>query len=172
MAERSEIQKAFESLPGMNCFVCAPARLNPAGLNLVFEETADGSRTTFSLPATYQSYPGFLHGGILSAVLDETMAYVGVFKRRLLPFTKTLTLNYRQAVKAGEAHECTASLVEMREEGFSARGLIRNEKGRVVLTASAEFVLPTLAMAARMGIFPGNEGGPGAPLDGVTRFFR
>ena len=91
---RTPIQESFEQLEGMNCFACAPKRLNALGLELIFEETEDGAATQFCLPLHFQSYPGFLHGGILATVLDETMAYAGVFKLHVLPFTTDFTTRF------------------------------------------------------------------------------
>src|SRR4051812_36474642 len=99
MRERTELQRSFEKLAGMNCFACAPPSLNPSGLNLIFEETAKGAATVLRLPKHFQSYPGFLHGGIISAVLDETLAYAGVFKLHVMPFTRRLELKYLRGVK-------------------------------------------------------------------------
>jgi acyl-coenzyme A thioesterase PaaI-like protein len=53
-----------------NCFVCGLD--NPYGLCLHFESDGTGravARTSFS--SEYQGYPGIVHGGILSTVLDE-----------------------------------------------------------------------------------------------------
>lgn len=161
--ERGAIQRSFEHLPGMNCFVCAPRGLNPHGLDLVFEETADGARTELRADARFQSYPGFLHGGILSAVLDETMAYAGVFKKKRLPFTKTLTLSFRAAVPAAEAHVCEARLLEGDDKGYRAEATIRDARGRALVTASAEFATPSLRMAKRMLA--------GVALEGFEAFF-
>lgn len=138
------------SFADVGCFACAPAERNPDGLNLVFEETADGARTRFSLPASFESYPGYLHGGIVSAVLDETMGYVGVFKERTLPFTRHLEVTFRYGVRGGHRYECVARLVAATETGYRASASIRDAGGRDLVLATAEFARPTKRMAERM----------------------
>lgn len=51
------------------CFVCGLK--NVAGLKASFYETEDGALVaTFTPAAVHQSYPGRLHGGIASTILD------------------------------------------------------------------------------------------------------
>jgi len=148
----------------MNCFVCAPERLNASGLNLVFEETETGASAPLRLPAHFQSYPGFLHGGILCAVLDETMAYAAVFKYHVLPFTRRLTTQFRGGVRAEGDYVCRARLISGGRERFEAEASIEDEQGRALVQAHGEFVVPSANMAARMM--------PGVPLDGFLEFFN
>lgn len=53
------------------CFVCG--RQNPVGLKLTFyeDDEAHEVRVDFTVPEEYQGYPGVVHGGIVSAILDE-----------------------------------------------------------------------------------------------------
>lgn len=159
--KRSDIQKCFEHFPGMNCFACAPARLNPDGLNLVFEETAKGARTRLWLAKKFQSYPGYIHGGLVSGVLDETMAYAGVFKKRCLPFTKSLKIDYRLGVSAETEYFCEAEIESDAGDRYFSRGVIRDLKGRAVVLGWAEFSIPTVRMIERM-----------MPLNGVEAFHQ
>ncbi|MEI9479272.1 MAG: hotdog domain-containing protein, partial [Deltaproteobacteria bacterium] len=57
-----------------NCFVCGEK--NPGGLRLSFDIDKEKKtlKTTFVGSPVYQGYDGILHGGILSALLDEAMA--------------------------------------------------------------------------------------------------
>jgi len=55
------------------CFGCGPA--NPAGLQLEFLIAEDGSVVCFAtIPGTFDGHPGYLHGGIIATLLDETMS--------------------------------------------------------------------------------------------------
>ncbi len=148
--QRTPIQIEFEKLPGMNCFACAPRQLNASGLNLVFEETPEGAKTTFSIPNHFQSYPGYIHGGILCSVLDETMAYAGIFKKRKMPFTRAITLTFRHAVAANLMHCCTATITNDMGDGFSAKAVIKNLANASLVLAKAQFMIPTPKMVQRM----------------------
>ena len=59
-----------------NCFACG--KENPVGLK-VSPERADGrSRLTWSPGPLYEGYRNVIHGGIVSTLLDEAMAYAAL----------------------------------------------------------------------------------------------
>jgi uncharacterized protein (TIGR00369 family) len=54
------------------CFICGEK--NHAGLHLNFYEQADGTiLAKFAGKEHHQSYPGRMHGGVITAALDETI---------------------------------------------------------------------------------------------------
>ncbi len=54
------------------CFVCGER--NPAGMHVHFYEQEDGSLLAkFAGADHHQSYPGRMHGGAITAILDETI---------------------------------------------------------------------------------------------------
>lgn len=57
------------------CFICGPE--NPIGLKVDFkiDEQKNQSETTISLSEHYQGWQGVVHGGIISALLDEAAIY-------------------------------------------------------------------------------------------------
>ena len=55
-----------------NCFVCGVN--NPFGLHSAFYELEDGTIVGLvTADPRHQSYPGRVHGGVICALLDETM---------------------------------------------------------------------------------------------------
>ena len=55
------------------CFGCGPA--NPGGLHLEFLLAPDGTVVCpVTIPETFDGNPGYLHGGIIATLLDETMS--------------------------------------------------------------------------------------------------
>ena len=57
-----------------NCIACGKA--NPFSLGLSFDLLPDGSvQSRFKGNAIYQGYKGILHGGIVSTLLDASMAH-------------------------------------------------------------------------------------------------
>lgn len=54
------------------CFICGLS--NPIGLKMVFHEDHRSGRlrAELTIPDTYRSYPGVVHGGIVATILDET----------------------------------------------------------------------------------------------------
>lgn len=55
-----------------NCFVCGPG--HRGGLHLQFALLDDGSvQARFGCGKSFEGYPGLLHGGVISALLDGAM---------------------------------------------------------------------------------------------------
>jgi acyl-coenzyme A thioesterase PaaI-like protein len=86
------------------CFVCGLG--NPIGLKLVFQQDPQNGLiyTVFSVPDTYRSYPGVVHGGIVSTILDETsgralMMHTG--DENLFFVTAKMEVRYRRAAPTG-----------------------------------------------------------------------
>jgi uncharacterized protein (TIGR00369 family) len=55
------------------CFGCG--QNNPIGLRLDFQWDGKTARTEFTPTKVYQGWPGVVHGGIITSMLDEAMAY-------------------------------------------------------------------------------------------------
>jgi uncharacterized protein (TIGR00369 family) len=82
------------------CFGCGPA--NPGGLQLEFFVAPDGTlvgATTVS--SAFEGHPGYLHGGIIATLLDETMSKA-VRAKGLTAMTRHMEIDYRRPVPSGE----------------------------------------------------------------------
>lgn len=79
------------------CFVCGPD--NPVGLktNLEVDRDSQSARCTLAVPAEYQGWQGMVHGGIISALLDEVSAYAGMTVAATV-VTGELTTRFRKSV--------------------------------------------------------------------------
>jgi uncharacterized protein (TIGR00369 family) len=81
------------------CFGCGPA--NPSGLKLEFFLGSDGAvvcPTTVS--NFFEGHPGYLHGGIIATLLDESMSKA-VRARGLSAMTRHMEIDYRRPVPSG-----------------------------------------------------------------------
>ena len=78
------------------CFGCGEA--NQGGLQLAFLQAPD---ETVVCPATvadtFEGHPGYLHGGIIATLLDETMSKA-VRAKGLTAMTRHLEIDYRLPV--------------------------------------------------------------------------
>jgi len=78
------------------CFVCGLK--NAAGLKASFYETDDHALVaTFTPGEIHQSYPGRLHGGIASTILDETIGRAVMIgsNKEVWGVTLELTVEYK-----------------------------------------------------------------------------
>jgi uncharacterized protein (TIGR00369 family) len=135
------------------CFVCG--RDNPHGLRVEFFEDGQKVFAEFTPAEHHQGWPGVLHGGIISALLDETIGRVAFLHDRWvqtarleLRFIKPAPLGKR-LLATGEATRDARRLMEMRGQLVTAEG------GELLAEASGTFVrLPDAArddLARRLG---------------------
>ena len=68
------------------------------GLSWTRLESPDGVRCTFTPAAEHRGPPGYLHGGLAAALLDETMAAVSIVLEDVHTVTGTLSLRYPHPV--------------------------------------------------------------------------
>ena len=123
------------------CFLCGLQ--NPVGLKLAFYDDLEAGqvRSEFTVPDEYQGYPGVVHGGIVSAILDETAGRAVMLggKDDNLFATLRFTIRYRRPTPTNTP--LTALGWVTREGGVStkAAGEIRLPDGTV--TAECESLL-------------------------------
>lgn len=122
----------------LGCIICGPD--NPRGLQLGYELTADGSATARWTPAPdWQGFDGIIHGGIISAVLDEAMAKA-VNAAGCRALTAELRVRFRHQVAPGEElsvrgwiADCTKRLVKAEAAIVAADGSERAHAWSVFL---------------------------------------
>ena len=114
------------------CLACGPR--NPYGLKLHFERDGDRIVSRFTALEEYQGFPGYLHGGIITALLDEVMSRVSIVNQNRWSMTAGIDVHFRKPVFIGQ--EVTAVAEHL-------------ESNRRVVTAQAELVLPDGTVAAK-----------------------
>lgn len=120
------------------CFACG--RANPIGLRLDFEFSPGRAETIFVGRREHQGYDGALHGGIVTALLDETMAWA-IFQDGTWGMTTRLALAFRMSAPIGEEIRIVGQVVRERRRAVDLRGEIRRVRdGSLVATAEATYV--------------------------------
>jgi uncharacterized protein (TIGR00369 family) len=86
----------------LNCFVCGVN--NPIGLKMTFYNLGPGEvQAEYTVPEQYQSYPGIVHGGIISSIMDEVMGRVFMQNGSdRFMVTAKLSIRYRKPVPIGK----------------------------------------------------------------------
>jgi len=112
------------------CYVCGTQ--NPSGLKVVFEidKTARSIRASFTPSPAHQGYEGIVHGGILSALLDEAMAKLA-FSLGIPAVTAEITVKFRSPASPGEELSITGRLTHETRRLIQAEAKI--EKGLVTI---------------------------------------
>ena len=120
------------------CFVCGLE--NQIGLKMAFYEDEEGRVIgNFTPGDEYQGYPGVLHGGIVTALLDETLGRVAIAAERWM-FTGRLNIRFRRPIPLGETLNVVGEVVEWKKHVLEARGEIRLADGRIGAEATGTFL--------------------------------
>ncbi len=120
------------------CFVCGIE--NPIGLGLFFY-TDDKGRciTRFRPKPEHQGYPGHLHGGIISTLLDETMGRV-LTPQNVWAMTGRLEIKFIKPVPLDRELTVIGELIRDRSRGYEAQGEIRLPDGTVLVKGKGFYV--------------------------------
>ncbi|HIS44821.1 MAG TPA: PaaI family thioesterase [Candidatus Scatomorpha merdigallinarum] len=129
-----------------NCFVCGIN--NEFGLHASFYELEDGSIVGLvNADPRHQSYPGRVHGGVICAMLDETMGRaINVTEPDTWGVTGDINIRYRHPVPYGVPLIVTGRITRNSRLLFNGEGEIILPDGTVAATGSARYMKQPLAV--------------------------
>jgi uncharacterized protein (TIGR00369 family) len=119
------------------CFGCGHANL--FGLQLEVERSADGVEGRFFVKQDHQGPPGYAHGGVIAAALDEAMALL-VFERGRLAVTRRLEIELLAPAPVGAFVRVSARLEEDGGRTLAVAAQAAGEDGRRLAAARGTFV--------------------------------
>jgi acyl-coenzyme A thioesterase PaaI-like protein len=120
------------------CFVCGIE--NPIGLKLFFYTDDEGRCIArFRPKPEHQGYPGQLHGGIISTLLDETMGRV-LTVQNVWAITGRLEVKFSNPVPMDQELTIVGELTRNRTRAYEARGEIRLPDGSVLVEGSGMYI--------------------------------
>jgi uncharacterized protein (TIGR00369 family) len=131
------------------CFVCGLK--NSSGLNASFYETDQGELIATFVPGLeHQSYPGRLHGGVASAILDETMGRAVLVGNDTAVWGLTVELNltYKKPIPLGVELRVVARITEENSRFFHGTGEILLPGGETAVTARGKYMKAPLEKIA------------------------
>ena len=122
------------------CIICGVENLFSLGAK--FYELQKDVLCTITLGRDeHQSYPGRMHGGMISALLDETMGRaIQIREPNVWGVTSTLNVKFRKPVPLNESIKCFGRVVRSTQIGFSCVGIIEDENGTLLATAEATYI--------------------------------
>ena len=122
------------------CLVCG--RDNDSSLKARFYELEDGELLgVFAPQEHHQSYPGRVHGGISSAMLDETIGRaINMTDPDAWGVTVELTLKYRKPVPLDGEVRAVARITKDSSRIFEGTGEILLADGTVAVEASGRYL--------------------------------
>jgi len=131
------------------CFICGLK--NNSGLKASFYETENGELiATFTPTFEHQSYPGRLHGGLASAILDEAIgrAIMVGNDKEIWGLTIELNLTYKKPIPLGVELKVLARITEENSRFFHGTGEIILPGGEVAVIAKGKYMKAPLEKIA------------------------
>jgi acyl-coenzyme A thioesterase PaaI-like protein len=135
LKQKEEVEKVRNRFP--YCFACG--KENPIGLHLEFTPKDSCVEAVFSPGFFHQGYPNIVHGGIVTTLLDEAMAYVLEFNN-YRGLTARLNVKFIKALKPDEKYRVIGYLDKIRGKVIKTHAEILDEENRIIVKAYATFV--------------------------------
>ena len=132
------IKRQFNST---DCIVCGMK--NDLGLKTKFYELENGDLCAVFTPLDeHQSYPNRLHGGISSAILDETIGRAIAVGKEEIVWGVTIELNikYRKPVPLNEELVAIGHITNDSKRVFEGKGEILLPNGEVAVEAYGRYM--------------------------------
>lgn len=130
------------------CFVCGVK--NVAGIQVAFYETTNGEGTPevlarFMARNIHQGYPGRMHGGVATGILDETIGRalnIGIGENGV-PFwgvTIEIALRFQQPVPLEIELTARGRITKENRRLFEGTGELYLPDGTIAVTASGKYI--------------------------------
>jgi len=123
-----------------DCVVCGEK--NPFSLFSKFFETEDDFVVGEFIPRDHhQSYPGRMHGGMISAVIDETIGRaVQIKDPSIWGVTGELKIRFLKPTPLGEKLYCFGKLIQENSRLFKGVAVLETENGEMLASGEATYV--------------------------------
>ncbi len=119
------------------CFACGPS--NPYGLKLKIDVKPDGESYVEFIPKReYEGYPGIMHGGITSTILDEIMVYA-CKSYDVDVVTAKIEVRFLKPVPIGKKLTAYGKVIGKKGKAYLTEGEIKGEDGKVLASAKGVF---------------------------------
>jgi uncharacterized protein (TIGR00369 family) len=121
------------------CFVCG--RENPSGMHMQFYADDDGRvHASYKALEEHQGYPGVMHGGLVTALLDEIIGRAAI-ANNLWCMTAKLEVRFKKPVPVGETLQLTGEMTRKTSRLLQGRGEIRFERdGKLLAEAHGTYI--------------------------------
>ena len=96
-------------------------------------------QASFTPTQTYQGYDGIVHGGIISALLDEAMAKLA-FELGYNAITAMLTIRFKNPAKVREKLTVRGEITHATRRLVLAKASIRGENGALIAEGDSKLV--------------------------------
>lgn len=139
---------SMQRLPGSTgCIICG--RDNPVGMNARFHHDGENVWTQVTPAEHFQGFNGILHGGLISALLDDVMWYA-CYTKGLFTLTGELTVRFKRPITTGQPIIARGQVENRRGRVILTRGEVRDAAGTILAEATAKFIEAPEGMRAEL----------------------
>lgn len=120
------------------CFGCGAE--NPIGLHLRFSTNAEGVQASFIPAPEHQGFENVVHGGIISSVLDEAMAWATA-AAGYWAVTAEISVRFRRPLGIAEPTTARAIIMSTRNRLITTTATLSSDlDGAQIASATATFM--------------------------------
>ncbi len=149
---QSDKWKKYQNID-MHCFGCGPD--NHHGLKMNFESNGDQFRSFVTIPEHLRGWNNIVHGGVLSTICDEIMAWAAIYLLNRFILTKEINLKFYKPILIGSQVKAIGFVKErIDERNALMTGEIYNQNGELSVKSQGEFVLFTPEAFKKLNILP------------------
>jgi len=123
------------------CLVCGER--NPYGLRTAFLELENGELLALFTPREeHQGYPGVLHGGITTAILDETIgrAVMTKYPEQMWGVTVEMSVRFRKQIPLGQELRVIGRMTKDTRRFFEGTGELLLPDGQVAAEGRGRYM--------------------------------
>lgn len=119
------------------CFICGEN--NPSGLQLKFSLLNGTVQTEFIPQKNHQGYKNIVHGGIISALLDEAMVKAALLQG-MPAVTAEITVRFKNPLVTGEKSIVEAQIATTHKRIIETSAVMRTSDGTLIAEAHAKLL--------------------------------
>ncbi|HBM15060.1 MAG TPA: hypothetical protein DD381_01720 [Lentisphaeria bacterium] len=130
------------------CFACGTE--NSHGLHMHFYADDKYLWSEIELRDCYKGWDQVIHGGILSTILDEIMAWAAIYMTKNIILTKSMTTDYHEKVLTNSKVRAFAWIEETGHNTIIMKSELYNDKNTLCTSATGHYALFPLKLAKRL----------------------
>lgn len=120
------------------CFVCGLE--NPRGLHIPFEIEGRGVRAVFTPDQTLAGYDDTVHGGIISALIDEAIVWAAYAATKRFGVTAELNIRFKKPLTVGTECVIKGNMVEDKGKMWMLEASVTDREGNPLAVGTGKVV--------------------------------
>src|SRR5208283_3440719 len=149
--ERREDLRELPNRDGHNCFGCSPT--NAYGLRMKFFTDEKSLFSWLTVAGHLCGWDNLVHGGVLAAILDETMGWTAIHLLKKFALTREMRVEFHKSVYVGEEIWVKGRVLEVRRKReASVECYLYKGENTICAKSRGTFRLFTTAAIVRLGV--------------------